>query len=172
MDEYSREWNNFSRAVESLIIKNVKNRGYLDVEYINENLVNKITNQFCTSPFMRKLEDTDNTKYTEVYDLIHRFQLTSSSKMVPSIVKYYLIALVIGLILTISSGIFLGFATWRRKLLPISFFILSFSVIVPLGENKRRKTCEKIIEEYKSQLSTLRAQLDKIINVQILSEDR
>lgn len=163
---FNRYWKNYSDAIESLIIRRA-NAGYIDVQSINQEISSMSrrwqNDRSIEGQWVQELSEESPSKANRLLQLISGFQFTEEKFETPSMLKYFFLVGVVGII-SIVTVISLSLSMWKTILIPILCIMLAYGFLIPQGNSRKDVAKKNIVRKYVKQLDNLKRNIDQVLS--------
>ena len=163
---FNRYWKNYSDAIESLIIRRA-NAGYIDVQNINQEISSMSrrwqNDRSIEGQWVQELSEESPSKANRLLQLISSFQFTEEKFETPSMLKYFFLVGVVGII-SIVTVISLSLSMWKTILIPVLCIMLAYGFLIPQGNSRKDVAKKNIVRKYVKQLDNLKRNIDQVLS--------
>ena len=163
---FNRYWKNYSDAIESLIIRRA-NAGYIDVQSINQEISSMSrrwqNDRSIEGQWVQELSEESPSKANRLLQLISSFQFTEEKFVAPSMLKYFFLVGVVGII-SIVTVISLSLSMWKTILIPVLCIMLAYGFLIPQGNSRKDVAKKNIVRKYVKQLDNLKRNIDQVLS--------
>lgn len=163
---FDRYWKNYSDAIESLLIRRSKS-GTMNINAINQEIKTFSrrwqNDRNVEGLWLQDLREENPVKADKIQQIISNIELKSETFEVPSMAKYYLGVVVIG-IFSILAVVLMSLSWWKTVLIPILCIMLAWGFLIPQGNSKREQTITRVVRKYVLQIDGFKWQIDQILS--------
>lgn len=163
---FDRYWKNYSDAIESLLIRRSKS-GTMNINVINQEIKTFSrrwqNDRNVEGLWLQDLREENLVKADKIQQIISNIELKPETFEVPSMAKYYLGVVVIGL-LSILAMVLMSLSWWKTVLIPMLCVMLAWGFLIPQGNSKREQAIMGVVQKYVLQIDGFKEKIDKILS--------
>lgn len=163
---FDRYWKNYCDAIESLLIRRSKS-GTMNINAINQEIKTFSrrwqNDRNVEGLWLQDLREENPVKADKIQQIISNIELKPETFEVPSMAKYYLGVVVIGL-LSILAVVLISLSWWKTLLIPILCVMLAWGFLIPQGNSKREQAITKVVRRYVLQIDGFKEEIDKTLS--------
>lgn len=163
---FDRYWKNYSDTIVSLLIRRSKS-GTMNINVINQEIKTFSrrwqNDRNVEGLWLQDLREENLVKADKIQQIISNIELKPETFEVPSMAKYYLGVVVIGL-LSILAMVLMSLSWWKTVLIPILCVMLAWGFLIPQGNSKREQAIMGVVQKYVLQIDGFKEKIDKILS--------
>lgn len=163
---FDRYWKNYSDTIVSLLIRRSKS-GTMNINVINQEIKTFSrrwqNDRNVEGLWLQDLREENLVKADKIQQIISNIELKPETFEVPSMAKYYLGVVVIGL-LSILAMVLMSLSWWKTLLIPILCVMLAWGFLIPQGNSKREQAIMGVVQKYVLQIDGFKEKIDKILS--------
>lgn len=163
---FDRYWKNYSDTIVSLLIRRSKS-GTMNINVINQEIKTFSrrwqNDRNVEGLWLQDLREENPVKADKIQQIISNIELKPETFEVPSMAKYYLGVVVIGL-LSILAMVLMSLSWWKSVLIPILCVMLAWGFLIPQGNSKREQAIMGVVRKYVLQIDGFKEKIDKILS--------
>lgn len=163
---FDRYWKNYSDTIVSLLIRRAK-VGKININDINQEIKPYSkrwqNDRNVEGLWLQDLREENSVKADKIQQIISNIELKPETFEMPSMSKYYLGVVVIGL-LSILAVILMSLSWWKTLLIPILCIMLAWGFLIPQGNSKKEQAITNIVNKYFLQIDGIKKRIDQVLS--------